>query len=76
MDLPTYVDNFKETIISHWQPNYDYYSYSDTHESAGHCVARLIVKQDIIGKIIFSLHQIHKRFVEGWVSDNYEYAPL
>jgi hypothetical protein len=44
MDLQTYVNNFRETIISHWKPDYDHYSFADTHETTGHCVAKLHVK--------------------------------
>jgi len=76
MDLNTYVDVFHETIISHWKPNYDYFSFSDTHSTEGHGVARLLVKNDIEDKIVISLHQLNRRFTEGWISGKFEYAAL
>ena len=76
MDLNTYVDTFYQTIICHWQPTYDYFAFADTHSTLGHGVARIVFAQDIKKKIVFQLHQTHRRFLNNNFSSTFEYAPL
>jgi hypothetical protein len=76
MDIKTFMEVFYNTIICHWVPNYSYCSFADTHSTNGHGLARLIVPFDIKEKIVFSLHQIHRRFLDGWIAGTYEYAAM
>jgi hypothetical protein len=56
MDIKTFLEKFYCTTVCHWQPNYGYCYFSDTHSSSGHAVASLVVPYDIISKVVFTMH--------------------
>ena len=76
LNIRTFLEKFFSTTICHCLPDYSYCHFADTHSSGGHGVSRVIVPFDISTKVIFTLHQTHRRFLDGWISGTYEYAPL
>lgn len=73
-------ENFQKffycTTICLYQENYQQICLSDTHGKNEHALTKLIVHDDIESTFIIKLHQIHRRFLDGWLEGNFQYAPM
>ena len=76
IDIKTFMEKFYCTTICQWVPDYGYCHLADTHSSDGHGVTRLRVVNDITSKVVFTLHQLHRRFLDGWIQGTFEYAAM
>ena len=76
MPIEQFHKEFYQSTICHYKPNYKQITVADNHSSIGHGVCRMDLETDIVDGITFILTQCHKRLVESWPDDSYEYAPL